>query len=93
MKYYVIADEITVKGFSAFGIEGTVVSPSLKQVEEPSQVQFQDQMQLLAQAAFEKALELENLGALILSAPIAELLRPLLEAHIASGNFPQILVL
>ena len=101
MKYHIIADSATVKGFSIFGVSGTVV--------ELSHGSFSDVGRKLscgvsldacaptfiaqAQEAFEKVLEMENLGVLILSAPVAELLRPQVDAHLGTGAFPQILVL
>ena len=82
MKYYVIADSSTVSGLSQFGVEGTAVELPL----------FGDDSALVKEA-FNKALSIENLGALILSAPVAELLSSEVSAHQASGTFPQILVL
>lgn len=82
MKYYVIADSITVSGLSQFGVEGTAVELPLS-VDDSA----------LVKEAFKKALSIENLGALILSAPVAELLSSEVSAHQASGAFPQILVL
>ena len=75
MKYFVIADENTVNGFSLFGVKGSSVEVALPEAQE----------------AFEKALALENLGALIISAPVANSIRPLIDAHKQTGKFPQIL--
>ena len=82
MRYHIIADSATVKGFSIFGVSGTVL-------ELPCGPAIADQ----AQEAFENALFIENLGVLILSAPVADLIRPQVESHIKTGHFPQILEL
>lgn len=82
MKYHIIADSATVNGFSTFGVSGTVV-------KLPCGPAIADQLQ----EVFEKALAIENLGVLILSTPLADLIRPQVEAHIKTGCFPQIIVL
>lgn len=74
MKYCVIADEATVKGFSLFKVEGVAVKDAIE-----------------AQQAFEKAVQDKSLGAIILSVQVADSLRPLVDAHKKSGNFPQII--
>ena len=110
MKYHIIADSATVKGFSIFGVSGTVVelphetsldvsnnaSDSVSELSHEASLDVCVPtlvLQAQAQEAFENALFIENLGVLILSAPVAELIRPQVDAHIKTGHFPQILVL
>ena len=108
MKYHIIADSATVKGFSIFGVSGTVVelpcetsldvsnnaSDSVSELSHGASLDVcVPTLVAQAQKAFENALFIENLGVLILSAPVAELIRPQVDAHIKTGHFPQILVL
>ena len=87
MKYFVIADENIVNGFSLFGVEGRAVEVALPEAQSLAQPQARTK----AQEAFEKALALENLGALIISTSVANSIRPLIDAHKQTGKFPQIL--
>ena len=108
MRYHIIADSATVKGFSIFGVSGTVVelphetsldvsnnaSDSVSELTHEASLDVcVPTIVLQAQKAFENALFIENLGVLILSAPVADLIRPQVEAYIKTGHFPQILVL
>lgn len=90
MKYRVIADEKSVRGFSLLGIEGTVVacgelagSQACSQAGELAVAQ--------AQAAFESAVSDPSLGALIISDRVAALIEPMIAEHKLSGRFPEII--
>ncbi len=85
MKYFVIADENTVRGFSLLGVDGAIVSVDC------SSEQARLQAKPLACDAFENALAYKNLGAIIISAPVASLIEVLIAKHNQSGKFPQVM--
>lgn len=98
MKYRVIADEKSVRGFSLLGIEGTVVAcgemlGSQAGSQASSQACEQAGEQALAQArsAFESAVSDPSLGALIISDRVAALIEPMIAEHKLSGRFPEII--
>ncbi len=96
MKYHVIADENTVKGFSLFGTEGTVISEKFSaqaQTEAKAEAELQTEAAFQAEAAFSKVLEDKKVGAVIISKAVANLIQPQIDAHIKSGKFPQVMIL
>ncbi len=102
MKYHVIADENTVKGFSLFGTEGTVISEKFSaqaqteakaEAELQAEAAFQAEVAFQAEAAFSKVLEDKKVGAVIISKAVANLIQPQIDAHIKSGKFPQVMIL
>jgi vacuolar-type H+-ATPase subunit F/Vma7 len=78
MKYHVIADEDTVKGFSLLGVEGTVIFST------------QTAKQQTGFALFNAFCD-KKLGAVIITRSIANTVRPIIEKHRQSGNFPEII--
>ncbi len=96
MKYHVIADENTVKGFSLFGTEGTVISEKFSaqaQTEAKAEAELQTEAAFQAEVAFSKVLEDKKVGAVIISKAVANLIQPQIDAHIKSGKFPQVMIL
>lgn len=96
MKYHVIADENTVKGFSLFGTEGTVISEKFSaqaQTEAKAEAELQAEVAFQAEAAFSKVLEDKKVGAVIISKAVANLIQPQIADHIKSGKFPQVMIL
>lgn len=94
MKYRVIADEKSVRGFSLLGIEGTVVAcGEMLGSQAGSQASSQACEQAVAQArsAFESAVSDPSLGALIISDRVAALIEPMIAEHKLSGRFPEII--
>ncbi len=75
MKYRVIADEATVKGFSLLGIDGIVVPND----------------QDAARKAFESAVSDKSLGALIISSQVTALIGKQITEHKLNGKFPQVI--
>lgn len=93
MKYRVIADEKTVRGFSLLSIEGTVVACELVGSQASTQAGSQACELAVAQAwtAFESAVSDPSLGALIISDRVAALIEPMIAEHKLSGRFPEII--
>ena len=78
MKYHVIADEVTVKGFSLLGVESTVFFSSQEAQKQASMALF-------------NALCDKKMGAVIITSSVADMVRPLIEKHRQGGNFPEII--
>ncbi len=90
MKYRVIADEKSVRGFSLLGIEGTVVACG-ETVGSQAGSQACELAVAQARAAFESAVSDPSLGALIISDRVAALIEPMIAEHKLSGRFPEII--
>ena len=71
MQYYILADELTVLGFSMAGVKGVAIENS----EE-------------AENGFNKAIEDKNIGIILITERIAELIRPLVDHYLFTADFP-----
>ncbi|MBD3307118.1 Vacuolar H+transporting two-sector ATPase F subunit [candidate division KSB3 bacterium] len=72
MKTIVIADEDTVLGFSLTGVQGIIVPPEAEDIRQ----------------AFEQAIQMEDIGILLITERIAEHIRETLDAWIIGGGKP-----